>query len=131
MLVNWGSSLLQTFAAIASDFVKRHYEHCMLWTFLHPFKFFHVSLTIDQVWLLNYFLFHVLLATKISIMGIFIIRVPFLVHRIQGFSFCYLPNIKFMWNKFKWKVLDNSNYDNLHGGGDFSHAFVIIHKYFG
>jgi hypothetical protein len=27
--------------------------------------------------------------------------------------------------------LDNSNYDNFHGGGDFSHAYVIIHKYFG
>jgi hypothetical protein len=23
------------------------------------------------------------------------------------------------------------NYDNFHGGGDFSHAFVIMHKYFG
>jgi hypothetical protein len=29
------------------------------------------------------------------------------------------------------KKLDNSNYDNLHGGGDFSRAYVIIHKYFG
>jgi len=28
------------------------------------------------------------------------------------------------------KILDNSNYDNLHGGGDFSHAYVIMHKYF-
>ncbi len=27
--------------------------------------------------------------------------------------------------------MDNSNYDNLHGGGDFSHANVIMHKYFG
>jgi len=27
--------------------------------------------------------------------------------------------------------LDNSNYDHLHGGGDFSHAHVIMHKYFG
>jgi hypothetical protein len=27
--------------------------------------------------------------------------------------------------------LDNSNYDNFHGGGDFSHAYVIMHKYFG
>jgi hypothetical protein len=26
---------------------------------------------------------------------------------------------------------DNSYYDNLHGGGDFSHAYVIMHKYFG
>jgi hypothetical protein len=24
-----------------------------------------------------------------------------------------------------------SNYDNFHGGGDFSHAYVIMHKYFG
>ncbi len=29
------------------------------------------------------------------------------------------------------KKLDNSNDDNLHGGGDFSHAYVIMHKYFG
>jgi hypothetical protein len=28
------------------------------------------------------------------------------------------------------KILDNSNYDNLHGGGDFSHAYVFMHKYF-
>ncbi len=35
------------------------------------------------------------------------------------------------WNKFKWKILDNSNYDNLDGDGDFSHAYVIMHKYFG
>jgi hypothetical protein len=27
--------------------------------------------------------------------------------------------------------LDNSNYDNFHGGGDFSHAYEIMHKYFG
>ncbi len=26
--------------------------------------------------------------------------------------------------------MDNSNYDNFHGGGDFSHAYVIMHKYF-
>jgi hypothetical protein len=26
--------------------------------------------------------------------------------------------------------LDNSNYDDLHGG-DFSHAYVTKHKYFG
>ncbi len=29
------------------------------------------------------------------------------------------------------KILDNSNYDHLHGGVDFSHAYVIMHKYFG
>ncbi len=28
------------------------------------------------------------------------------------------------------KILDNSNYDNLHGGGDFSHAYVVMYKYF-
>jgi hypothetical protein len=27
--------------------------------------------------------------------------------------------------------LDNSNYDNFHGGGDFSRGYVIMHKYFG
>jgi hypothetical protein len=27
--------------------------------------------------------------------------------------------------------MDNSNYDNFHRGGDISHAYVIMHKYFG
>jgi hypothetical protein len=27
--------------------------------------------------------------------------------------------------------LDNLNYDHFHGGSDFSHAYVIMHKYFG
>jgi hypothetical protein len=27
--------------------------------------------------------------------------------------------------------MDNSNYDNFHGGGDFSHVYIIMHKYFG
>jgi hypothetical protein len=27
--------------------------------------------------------------------------------------------------------MDNANYDNFHCGGDFSHAYVIINKYFG
>jgi hypothetical protein len=27
--------------------------------------------------------------------------------------------------------LDDENYDNFHGGGDFSHAYVIMLKYFG
>jgi len=49
----------------------------------------------------------------------------------QGIVFCYLPNIKSTWNTFKWKTFDNSYYDNLHGGGDFSRAYVIMHKYFG
>jgi hypothetical protein len=30
-----------------------------------------------------------------------------------------------------WEILDKSNYDNFHGGDDFSHAYVIMHKYFG
>jgi hypothetical protein len=29
------------------------------------------------------------------------------------------------------KILDNSNYDHLHGGGDFLHVYIIMHKYFG
>jgi hypothetical protein len=29
------------------------------------------------------------------------------------------------------KGIDNSNYDNFHGGGDFSHVYVTMHKYFG
>jgi len=64
-------------------------------------------------------------------MGIFTIRVPFFGHKTQGFCFCYFPNIKSTWNKCKWKILDNSNYDNFHSGGDFSHGYVIMHKYFG
>jgi hypothetical protein len=28
------------------------------------------------------------------------------------------------------EILNNSNYDNFHGGGDFLHAYVTIHKYF-
>jgi hypothetical protein len=48
----------------------------------------------------------------------------------KGLCFCYLPNTKFKWNKFKWEILDNSNYDNFHGGGGFSHQYVIMHKYF-
>jgi hypothetical protein len=27
-------------------------------------------------------------------------------------------------------INDNSNYDHFHGGGDFSHMYVIMHKYF-
>jgi hypothetical protein len=49
----------------------------------------------------------------ISIWGIFTIRVPLFHHKTQGFCFCYLPNTKSKWNKFKWKILDNSNYDNF------------------
>jgi hypothetical protein len=64
-------------------------------------------------------------------MGIFIIKVPHFGPKIQGLCFCNLPNIESEWNKCKWKILDNSNYDNLHGGGDFSHLYVIMHEYFG
>jgi len=59
------------------------------------------------------------------------IKVLLFEHKTQGFYFCYLPNIKSTWNKFKWKILDNSNYDNLHCGCDFSYGYVIMHKYFG
>ncbi len=27
--------------------------------------------------------------------------------------------------------MDNSNFDNFHGGGNFSHVYVIMYKYFG
>jgi hypothetical protein len=63
-------------------------------------------------------------------MGIFTIRVPFFCHKIQRLFFCYLPNPKCKWNKFKWEVLDNSKFNNFHGGDGFSHAYVIMHKYF-
>jgi hypothetical protein len=43
----------------------------------------------------------------------------------------YLPNTKFTWNKFKCKILDNSNYANFHGDGDFLDVYVIMHQYFG
>ncbi len=68
---------------------------------------------------------------KVPLWGIFTITVPLFYHMIQGLCFCYLPNIKSKWNKFKWKMFNNSNYDNFHGGGVFSHAYVIMHKYFG
>ncbi len=28
-------------------------------------------------------------------------------------------------------MLDKSNHNNFHGGGDFSHAYVIMNNYFG
>jgi len=68
--------------------------------------------------------------TKKRSMGILTIKVPLFDHSIQGLCFCYLPNIESKWNKFKLEVLDNSNYDHFHCGGDFSHAYVIMHKYF-
>jgi hypothetical protein len=64
-------------------------------------------------------------------MDILTIEVPFFDHGTQGFCFYYLPNIEAKWNKFKWKILHDPNYDNFHGGGDFSHVYVIMHKYFG
>jgi len=67
---------------------------------------------------------------KIVCVGIFTIKVPLFRHRTQGLCFCYLPNTKSKWNKFKWKILYNSNYDNFHGGGGFSHLYVIMQKYF-
>jgi hypothetical protein len=57
--------------------------------------------------------------------------VPLFGHKIQGFCFCYIPSIKSKWNKFKWKLLDNSNYDHFHHDGDISHAYVIMDKYYG
>ncbi len=49
---------------------------------------------------------------------------------LKDFVFCYLPNTKSKWNKFNLKILYNSNYDNFHGGGGFSHPYVIMQKYF-
>ncbi len=63
--------------------------------------------------------------------GIFTVKVTFFDHVTQGFVFVIFHNIKSKWNKFKWEILDNSNYDNFHGDGDFSHEYVIMHKYFG
>jgi hypothetical protein len=33
-------------------------------------------------------------------------------------------------NGTKWEILDNLNFDHFHGGGGFSHLYVIMHKYF-
>lgn len=53
------------------------------------------------------------------------VRVLLFGHKIERlFLFCYLPNTKFIWNKFKFKILDNSNYINFHGGGDVLDAYV-------
>jgi hypothetical protein len=65
------------------------------------------------------------------LLGIFTIRVPFLGHKYQGICFCYLPNIESTWNKFKYENLHKSNCDNSYSNGDFSHAYVIKHQYFG
>jgi len=46
-------------------------------------------------------------------------------------SFLLSSIIKYKWNKFKWEILNNSNYDHFHGGGIFSHAYAIMHTYFG
>jgi hypothetical protein len=54
-----------------------------------------------------------------KLMGIFIVRISLLGHKIQGFHFGYLPNTKFTWNQFKCEIL---NYDYSYGGGVFSHA---------
>jgi len=64
-------------------------------------------------------------------LGMFLVRATLFGLKTQGLCFYYLPNIESTWNKFKWKILNNSNYDNFHGGGDFSHAYVIMHKKFG
>jgi hypothetical protein len=52
-------------------------------------------------------------------------------HKTQGLCFCYLPNTKSTWNKFNCKILDNSNYVNFRGDGDFSDVYIIMHQYFG
>jgi hypothetical protein len=38
---------------------------------------------------------------KIDMMSIFTSRVPLFRHKTQELCFCYLPNIKSKWNKFK------------------------------
>jgi hypothetical protein len=63
--------------------------------------------------------------------GIFTIKVLLFEHMAQGFHFCYLQNTKFRYNHFKCEILDNLNYDNSYGGGDFSHSYVTMHQYFG
>jgi hypothetical protein len=63
--------------------------------------------------------------------GIFTIKVPLFDQRTQRLWFYYLPIIESKWKKIKWKILYNSNYDHFHGGGEFSHVSVIMHKYFG
>jgi hypothetical protein len=58
------------------------------------------------------------------------VRVLLFGHKTQNYYFCYLPNTKFTCNKFKFKILDNSNYANFHGGGgDFSLAYVMMRQY--
>jgi hypothetical protein len=61
----------------------------------------------------------------------FTIRVLIFGHETQGLCFCYFPNTKSTRNKFKCKIVDSSNYAKFHGGGDFSHAYVIMHQYCG
>ncbi len=63
-------------------------------------------------------------------LGTIVVGLLFFGQRIQGLCFCYLLNTKFTWNKFKCKILNNLNHTNFHGGGDFSHMYVIMHQYF-
>ncbi len=65
-----------------------------------------------------------LLQKIIYIQGIFMVKVPFFGDETQGLHCCYLPNQT--WNQFKCE-----NFDNSYGAGDFSHAYVIMHQYFG
>ncbi len=66
----------------------------------------------------------------LNFLGIFTNRVPIFEHGTQGLCFYYLPNIESKVNKFKWKILDNWNYDHFHNDGDFSHLCAIMHKHF-
>jgi len=52
---------------------------------------------------------------------------------IQGFCFCYLPNIESTYNEFKCENLTNSNYDNSYGDDHFSLVgiFIIMIPFFG
>jgi hypothetical protein len=57
--------------------------------------------TIEQKnWHDGNYIFVTMVVFKKKIWGIFTNRVPLFRQKTQGLCFCYIPNIKFKWNKF-------------------------------
>jgi len=57
---------------------------------------------------------------------------------IKGVGQIHIKGCEFNQKRCEFKIfqnlserfLNNSNYDKFHGGGGFSHPYVIMHKYF-
>ncbi len=98
---------------------KKIQINCMIFTFCKNLMIWtiHPKLVKDSNKLLQNII-------DICLLAIFMVRVPFFGHKTQGLHCCYLPN--YTWNQFNCESFDNS-----YGGGNFSHAYVITHQYFG